>query len=327
MPEELSKHLRAQASLYVSGALSPRETESFQKELERSDALKRYVEELTLTLEALSHIPSREPSDSLLERQRSLLRGRIDMLKTEPFYTPVVRKIKDTFYSLYELSVFPGRPALAVVTYVLIGLLVGRFLLVPSATPEVPIASEMTVEERVQRLIDAGQLAETHIRPVKNGSEQVAFRLKAEDEFTYTGGVKDETVRNLLSYLLLNEANPGKRLRSVKLLTDITPDEEMKMVLVATLLHDENPGIRLRAIETLTNYSPDKTIRNACTKILLEDRNTAIRMEALKILARDPDDKLVPVLQVVSRLDDNEFIRQEAGAILERLGGAIEEIE
>ncbi len=318
MPE-LSKRLKERASLYVLGALSSRETESFEKDLEKSNALRRYVEELTATLEAVSHVPSKEPSESLLQRQRNLLRGRIDMMRAEPFYDSFVRKAKDILYSLYELFFFSGKPALAAVTYVLIGLFVGRFLLVSPTVTETPITPTLTVEERIQRLMDTDQLAETQIRPMGNGTKKVAFRLKAEDEFTYSGGVKDETVRDLLAYLLLNETNPGKRLRSVKLLSDLTPDEEMKMVLVSAVLHDENPGVRLRAIKNLNNYAIDKTIRDACTKILLEDQNTAVRMEALRILAKDPHERLVPVLQVVSHLDANEFIREEAAAMLDAL--------
>ena len=257
------------------------------------------------------------------------------MLSAEPFYRPVIRKIKDIFWSISDLVLFSGRPVLAAVTYILIGLIVGRFLLLPTKTPDIPVTPvtpAMTVEERIQQIIDAGQLPETQIQPIRNGINKVAFRLKGKDELEYSGGLKDETVRELLSYLLLNEANPGKRYTSIKLMSDLTPDEEMKMVLVAALLSDENPGVRLKAIKNLANYPVDKTVRDACIKILLEEQNTAVRMEALKIIARDPDERLVPVLQVVSRLDANEFIREEAAAILDQLGDSfnsqsIEEVQ
>jgi len=332
MSEKLSKRVKEQANLYVMGALSPKEKESFEQELERSDPLKTYIEELTSTLDVLSHLPSRQPAESLLQRQRNLLRGRIDMLHAEPFYRPILRKIKDILWSISDFFLFSRRPALAAVTYLVIGLVVGRFLLFPPATEKVPITPALTVEERIQQIMKAGQLAETQIQPMREGTNKVAFRLKAEDEFEYSGGLKDETVRELLAYLLLKEKNPGKRLRSLKLLSDLSPDEEIKMVLVAALLSDENPGVRLRAIKNLATYPIDKTIQDACTKILLEEQNTAIRMEALNILAKDPDERLIPVLQVVSRLDANEFIREEATAILDELGDSfnspsIEEVQ
>jgi len=323
MPDKLSKRLKEQATLYVMDILSPEEKATFEQELERSDQLETYLNELLSTLRVVSHLPSKQPSETLLQRQRNLLRGRTDIMKAEPFYSLFIRKIKDITWSISDFFFFTGRPAVAAVTFLLIGLIVGRFLLFPTTTPDLPTTPELTVEERIQQIIKAGQLAETQIQPLSNGTNTVAFRLKAEDEIEYAGGLKDETVRELLSYLLLNEANPGKRLKSLKLMSDLTPDEEMKMVLVAALLSDENPGVRLRAIKSLATYPVDKTVQDACTKILLEEQNTAIRMEALNILARNPDEKLIPVLQVVSRLDSNEFIREEAAAILDELGDSI----
>lgn len=321
MPDNtLSERLKERATLWVFEDLSPREKKSFEQLLEKSEQLRMYVDELTAAVEAVSQLESRVPSESFLKRQRNLLRGRIAVLETEPVYVTSLMRVKDAFSSVGEFLLFPRRPALAMVTYLLIGLLAGRFLLVPSRTVDVQAVPTMTLEEKIQRLMEAGQLAKTDIHPLGNGTDKVAFRLKAEDEFTYTGGVKDETVRELLAYLLLNEENPGKRLRSLKLMSDFDPDEELKMVLVEALLSDENPGVRLRAIKNLANYDVDKTIRDASIKTVLEDENTAIRMEALKILATDPDERLVPVLQVVSRLDDNEFIREEAAAMLEQIG-------
>ena len=332
MPEKLSKRTKEQATLYVMGILSPKEKATFEQELARSDRLKTYMDELSSALRVVSHLPSKQPSETLLNRQRNLLRGRIDMLNKEHFYRTVIRKIQDVFWSISDLLLFSRRPALAAVTYLLLGLIAGRFLFFPVVSPDLPTIAEMTVEERIRQIINAGELPETQILPLRNGNNKVAFRLKAEDDFEYSGGLKDETVRELLSYLLLNETNPGKRLKSLKLMSDLTPDEEMKMVLVAALLSDENPGVRLRAIKSLAGYPVDKTVRDACTKILLEEQNTAIRMEALNILAKNPDDRLIPVLQVVSRLDSNEYIREEATAILDELGDpfnskSIEEIQ
>lgn len=177
------------------------------------------------------------------------------------------------------------------------------------------------MEERIQSILAQGDLAATRIEPVTNGSDRITFRLKAEDDLTYTGGAEERLVRELLYYLLLNESNPGRRLQSIKLISRFDEDDEMKMVLVAAVLSDENPGVRLRAIRNLASYPVDKIIRDACVKLLLEDGNTAIRMEALNILIRDPDQRLVPILQAVTRLDENPYIRSQASTLLETLVG------
>ena len=324
MPSQISTHLKEQAALYVMGALSPEEKTEFDRKLKDSHPLRIYVEELADALEAVSRLPGKQPSESFLERQRNLLGGRIDMVIAEPFHAPFVRKLKRAIQTTAELFLFGRRPALAAVTYVLLGLVVGRFLLVPSAAPDIPTGPSMTAEQKIQKFMELGELVADRIDPVENGTNKVAFRLKAEDEFTYTGGLQDETVRELLAYLLLNEANPGKRLRSIKLMSEFAADDEMKLVLGKALLSDENPGVRLRAIKNLANFPMDETIRNTCVKTLLEEENTAVRMEALNILGRDPDERLIPVLQVVSRLDENEFIRDEASKVLDQITGSYE---
>jgi hypothetical protein len=62
---------------------------------------------------------------------------------------------------------------------------------------------------------------------------------------------------------------------------------------------------------------------------MLEDTNEAIRIEALKILSKEPTVDLIPLLQLVSNMDDNEFIRDESRKLLSSLKNpvSIENIE
>ena len=123
----------------------------------------------------------------------------------------------------------------------------------------------------------------------------------------------------MICYLLINSQNPGKRLQSVKHLKEIKPDIKITNALITTLLSDPNQGIRLKAIRILNTHPVDDTINQACMKVLLEDQNNTVRMEALKILSQDPGEDLLPILQVVSSLDDNEYIRNEAAQIMENI--------
>jgi hypothetical protein len=196
--------------------------------------------------------------------------------------------------------------------------------LVPSPTPKIADTEITPIKQRIQNIMENRTLAATSIDYPKNGTDKITFQLKAEDKFSYTGGVEDALVRDLLYYLLLNDNNPGRRLRSVKLMSEISTDNESKMVLVSALLTDQNPGVRLRAIRKLAKYPKDKTLTEACMKVLLEDKNSAVRMEALKILSQYPEEQFLPVLQVVSRLDENEFIRNEAARLLDQMEGTYE---
>ena len=88
------------------------------------------------------------------------------------------------------------------------------------------------------------------------------------------------------------------------------------MVLVSALLTDSNPGIRLKSIRLLSTYEPEKVIQDACMKVLLEDENEAIRLSAMDIIEMVPNSSMIPALQVVSVLDENDFIRDRAQELL-----------
>jgi HEAT repeat protein len=99
------------------------------------------------------------------------------------------------------------------------------------------------------------------------------------------------------------------------------PDNKtVKDAMITTLLSDPNQGIRLKSIRLLGDFIVlDAIIKQACMKALLDDKNNTIRMEALNILSRIPDDTLLPILQVVSQMDENEFVRSEAARLLQEI--------
>lgn len=316
MPNPLNNRLKKQAALFVSDLLSDKKMVEFENKINRNRSLSQYVEELRGMLEITSQLPVRQPSENFLKTQRNLLRGRIDILVKEPAIKRIIRSFEQIFVQITPLF---RLPAMAIVTSLIIGILAGRFLFTTVKEVPTPIGIAYTTEEKIHDFLRRGQLAASQIEYVKNGSDKVVFRLKTEDEYVYSGGPDDALVKELLAYQLLNETNPGKRLKSIKFMMESGVDESLMMVYVAVLLADENPGVRLRAVEQLIQYPPNKIIRDASMKVLLEEENTAIRMGALRILANNPDERLVPVLQVVSRLDDNEFIREQASIILSRL--------
>ncbi|MFQ6674765.1 MAG: HEAT repeat domain-containing protein [Fidelibacterota bacterium] len=325
MSDILPDRLKRLAFLYTSGELPPRKARDFEKRMESSPSLKELVEELKHTLELAQTVEKKEPPQAFLIHQRNLLKARIQALDASSPGRSLLERLRGILERTFQVVTLQRQPALAAVTYLILGLVMGRFLLSPTVGPVPPAGTRASVEERIQAILAGGQLAATRIEPVRNGSDRITFRLRAEDEFTYTGGPEERLVRELLYYLLLNESNPGRRLQSIKLISHFDEDDEMKMVLVAAALSDENPGVRLRAIKNLASYSADKTIRDTAIKLLLEDTNTAVRMEALTILFRNPEGRLVPILQAVTRLDENPYIRTRAAELLDSLEAPGEE--
>ncbi len=318
MHEKIPKRLKRLSYLWVTDELSNSEKIKFERRLSKSPILKSYVKELQSSFGLIPHLEGKHPSDPFLKGQRNLLRGRILSLKAESPYSRFLTKIRN-FLQRAEFLFFPKRPILAVVAYLLIGLIIGRYFLAPQLSQEPGTITEIPIEKRIHSILEQEQLVATNIELKRNGSNQIAFQLRAEDEFSYTGNPEDNLVKELLFYFLLNDNNPGRRLRSVKLMSEFTATDEVKMVMLAAILSDNNPGVRLRSIRSLSAFEIDKQISNVCIKILLEDDNPAVRMEALKILKKQPEERLYPILQVVARLDENEFIRNEVGKLLNQM--------
>jgi len=156
------------------------------------------------------------------------------------------------------------------------------------------------------------------IKFAENGhrEDQIRFAVECRQNLELSGTADDELVTDLLLYLLLRDQNPGKRLKAVKLLKNSQPAQDTKMALVSSLLTDTNPGVRLKSIRLLASYDPAKVLKEACMKVLLEDDNEAVRLSAMDIMEISPDKTMIPALQVVSVLDENDFIRERPTELL-----------
>lgn len=319
MRDRLSEKLKEQALFYVLDELPPEVKKDFESTLQSSAGLEEYTNALRQTLSETGELPFRRPSESFLKGQRNLLRGRIAALSDGPSPRKFGGDLSAVPSRLAQLILSPRHPVLAAISYIVIGLLLGRFLLTGPFDAGVLSRSSFAESTRIVEAMELGSLTAEQVQFVENGTDKLLFHLKDDEAFTYAASPDDEFTRDLLGYITLNEPNPGKRLKSIKLASSLSADEKVKMILVSVLLEEENPGIRLRAIKSLSDYPDDPTIWKAAMKVLLEDENTAIRIEALSILARHPRETLIPVLQVVSRLDENPYIKDQAGIILSDL--------
>ncbi len=327
MPDTTSMKLHNQATLYVLDALDAGERTEFEQLLNSDQALQRLVKELQATLSLTDLTASVRPPEHVLQGQRNLLRGKIDLLEAQARQKSLGRRIANRWYDLTERFYIPRQPAWAVATYVAVAFLIGRLAFPTAAVPAV--ATTDTTQPDILRLLESGALSSADIELQDKDPQAVSFNLQTKNNYNIEGGVDDSEIQQLLYYMLKNDSNPGNRLKAVNLISDARPLEEGRIVLISSLLTDPNPGVRLRAAKSLTVYSMDKTLRDACIKVLFEDENEAVRMAVLGILADNPNEDVVPALKIIAQMDKNEFIRDQAWRLVNsyRSQVAVERIE
>ena len=305
---DIFNKLKEKASLYVLDAMDIKTRQSFKTLIDHDDHLKQYVLELNNTLALTLDSFEYKPSEEELQGQRNLLRARTLQLDNSQSNDPLFEKISHAFDSVLS----PRQPVWAVVTYVVIAFIAGRFLSIP------PQQDDSTNQDfsstGILNLIQED--AFSNIQFEKSDNDNIRLALETKQNVDIAGGTNDEIIQQILYYLLLNDANPGKRLQAVRLIEAVPTQDSKKLVLISSVLSETNAGIRLRALDLLSQFETDKTIRDACLKILLEDQNEAVRMGALSILANSPSADIVPALRVVSLMDQNEYIRERAVEVM-----------
>ncbi len=327
MPEKFPEKVRDQAMLYVLEALENGEKKQFEQLLLQHPELQTYVAELKNTLNLTNISAKVKPPEYVLEGQRNLLRGKIEQLETQTRSTGLSARLADFWYSATKRVLIPRQPAWAVATYVLMAFLVGRLVFPTVRMVSAPVAE--TSQPDIQQLLESGSLTSADIDYSANNPESVNLNLKTVSDYNLQGGLDDKSIRQVLFYMLKNDDNPGNRMKAVNLISEAQPIEEGRIVLISSLLTDPNPGVRLRAAKSLNAYEADKTLRDACIKVLFEDENEAVRMAALSILTESPTEDLIPALEIISQMDKNEFIRDQASRIVDSFARqiAVERIE
>ena len=305
MHKSLSDHQKKLASLYVLDALTEAEQITFENELAQNEDLQSYVRSLESTLDVTSSAGMPAPDEIELQSQRNLLRANIDTMASQK------ANISPGIWEQIKAWIQTPTPAWVNLASVAAAFALGLYMMKP-ISQQILEKPEIDIKE----LLRSGQLGQ--IKFAENGHRdgQIRFAVESRQNLELSGTANDELIANLLFYLLLHDQNPGKRLKAVKLLQNSQPAQETKMVLVSALLTDSNPGIRLKSIRLLSTYEPGKIIQDACMKVLLEDENEAVRLSAMDIMEMAPVVSMIPALQVVSVLDENDFIRDRAQELL-----------
>ncbi|MFB0516994.1 MAG: HEAT repeat domain-containing protein [Candidatus Neomarinimicrobiota bacterium] len=225
----------------------------------------------------------------------------------------------------------PARPALAWAAALVVGILIGRFLLLGPSAPGLSLADEDVsrfTHQQLAELIRTGQLEDIDVNLSDDPQNPVELNLVTGREMTLTGTAEREDILAALEYVLVKDPNPGQRLQSARILGGTSQLESKKstlMALVSALLSDENAGVRLSIIGSLQGIQ-SPLIKDALIKVVMEDENEGVRLAAVKNLANFLDDLSVrSALLLVSRMDPMESVRYQAYQTLSQVTESLEE--
>lgn len=310
MSDSINKHVRQQAALFVLGGLSQRDQIRFEQRIKTDPELKALIDELSSTLEISRVAGKKRPSPEFLQGQRNLLRHRITEHESRKKPARLAGSIFDSIATGSRRLLTARQPAWAIATYIMIAFIGGIIITRSGSTGALE-----TAEQFVHQKIETGN-------PVKISyieDSSVSFQVMDKPRIQLAGDTRDAEVRNMLYYSLLNDQNDGNRMKAINMIEDFDQDMVTMDVLIHALLNEPNPGIRLKTIRALKKYEPNAVLVQACTKVLLNDINDAVRQEALGILSTWNESDIIPVLQVVSGMDENEHIRSESRRILHQI--------
>lgn len=191
---------------------------------------------------------------------------------------------------------------------------------VPLPTEPVSIATQVSKEE--------GEIANVRFIDSEKNDGQVEFTFDAVMPVHMKGSVDDPKIQQVLAHALLNEQNPGVRLRSVSAIASEKiqrPDSDVRDVLIAAVKSDGNPGVRKEALKALQRFPFDNEIKKTLLDVLTHDLNPALRIAAINVLASvkgravSADQELLEVFKQKMKSDNNQYVRLRANAFLQEI--------
>jgi anti-sigma factor RsiW len=221
--------------------------------------------------------------------------------------------------------VFPRyRIVLGSIALLALGFFLGQRISLPSqkgeTKPEVLTANAMPPPP--------GETGITNVRFLTHDTSkgEIALSYDALVPVKIRGTIDDPDLRRVLTQALVNEQNPGVRLRTVNALAAQVgrpTDPDVKAALILAAMSDRNPGVRREALGALKNSPFDEKVRNAFLSVLMHEPNPAIRITAMDGLDKARaeghplDGEIRAVLKQRLSADENEYLRVRARSVLE----------
>lgn len=304
-----------QLYLLASGDIDPDDRQLLEEHMQTCEGCRTEFQRLTRLHSVIGLRRSITVDDQLLAAARQQLRL---ALKAERSGVSFWQKAIDLIETVVSP---PARLAFGGAAILVVGIVVGRLAFPPASQP----ASSIAMAPH-----DAGETRITNVRILNSGvgGEGVEFTFDAVTPVKMNGNLDDPRIQKVLAHAMLNEENPGVRLRAVSVthpLKTASADREVKAALILALQNDENAGVRKEALIALQQYPFDGEIKDAFLRTLMFDKNPGLRiaaingLDSLGVSKTGADANLLSVLKHKSQTDDNNYIRLKAKAVLQEV--------
>jgi hypothetical protein len=306
--------------LYVFDELEDSEKTEVEKYLESSESARSELEKIQNLFSKISkNRPAELNDDNLLSSRQNLLRQiRIEKSR-ESFLTKLRKWLEQVSVNGYKLAVSTASAAA-------VGILIGFFIF---GTNNVSVPSDSNIKSvNIDQMIKSGSRLSNIRFDTDPLTGHIEISFDAVKPLTYDGNMNDDIVKHLLTAALLNNKNPGARLRTVNTIVEQTaaadqPDPKIKTALIKSLKSDSNPAVRKTALLALQNYKYDEEIRDAILYVLSNDTNSGLRVSAINVLSGlktegiSIDDKIKNELNNQIENEKNGFIKYRAATLLQ----------
>ncbi len=306
--------------LLTYGELEPSELPDLEGHLRECQECRRLLAEVEQMREVLEQ-SSPEPPEHLLQQSRERLKTSLQC--TRSGVGSGARGWSERLKALIQGSLAPVQVAGAL-AILCVGIMIGYLTFSPSGAGEQQLAGfDPFASGNVK--INSVSFQKTD---AVSGEVELAFQ--ASRPFRIRGNVDDPRIQRLLAYALINEQNPGVRLRAVNTIgaQSITEgmDLEIQAALIGALKTDSNPAVRQLALSTLAKHPFTSEIKEAVLSVLAYDENAKLRIEAINMLeatvtaGHEIESDVIDALEDRIQKDDNNFIRLRAQAVLQNAG-------
>lgn len=307
------------------GELSDADQRALDSHLEDCDQCRAYQAELDRFRMVMEQAAPARPGETDLLDARAKLWSNLTLGRAENrFSGGWVSRFVDGLQGLTN-SVLPQyRTVLAGALLLVIGLAGGYFLAFQGDRTLGFAAPGMGQTD----LLTNDDVAISNVRFVDSDVPDgtLGLRFEAVRPVQIIGPIDDPEIQRVLTFAVLNEQNPGVRLRAVNAVSAserLHLDHEIRDALITALKTDSNAGVRGEAFNALARYPFDEEIRDATIHTLVFDENPALRINAINRLQEQVpasfDEQLESVLRTRMVLDENAYIRTKARTVLSNL--------
>jgi hypothetical protein len=235
------------------------------------------------------------------------------------------RQTQPRLFSLLGLlAVRRGGLAFALVLALAVGIGAGRLLFPGGSNPAEthPVVSTASLSQPPDR---QPRITNVQFLDRGEGTDVVEFTFDAVTPVRMRGKLDDPSIQKVLVSAMLNDDNPGVRLRAISAISAAPAprkDKEIESALIRALKTDPNVGVRKQAITVLRGMPLDAEIRQALLCVLMNEKNPGLRIAAINALepalneAGTLDQRIRDVLRQKANSDNNDYVRLKAKAVL-----------